>query len=130
MRYWVQTLGISYFSCEEIPNRATPGRDGRGGEGREGRRDGFPLTHNLRVQSIMDMKSWQQEHEAGGLLASAVRKQRHMLVFNLLSPFCLAQDPSLLVAVCLPGAAHGTNAITRRHGTWLGQIPRNCEIPF
>lgn len=65
---------------------------GRGGE--RGREGGYLLNHSLRVWSIIDVKSWQQEHEAGGLLASAVRKQRQMLVLSPLSPFYLAQNPS------------------------------------
>lgn len=39
MRYWVQTLGISYFSCDKVPNRATPKRERRGE--REGGRISF-----------------------------------------------------------------------------------------
>jgi hypothetical protein len=38
----------------------------------------FILAHSLRVQPIMEEKSWWQEPEAAGHLASASRKQREM----------------------------------------------------
>lgn len=54
----------------------------------------FILAHSLRVQPIMEEKSWWQEPEAAGHLASASRKQREMDAGAQLIPFLLFHSRS------------------------------------
>lgn len=42
----------------------------------ETRKEGFILSHGLRVQSLMVEKAWPQQHEVARHIASAGRKQR------------------------------------------------------
>lgn len=58
------------------------------------------MAHSRRVQSTMVEKTWLQEGEATGHMASSQEVERYMLVLSSLSPFLFSLGPQPTESRC------------------------------